>query len=103
MVRNDPESICGQSVIYIDHEDFIEERERRETYVVDRTKSDPIFANLSTRDISYHGLMGVRETYEESSDLEDSNACFKDSQSSSLNKASLYAKSAGPCVDARFA
>ena len=62
MVRNDPERICGQSVIYIDHEDLIEERERRETYMVDRTKSDAIFANLSTRDINNHGLIGVKET-----------------------------------------
>ena len=48
----------------------MEEWERRETYMVDRTKSDAIFSNLSTRDINNHGLIGVKETYEESTDLE---------------------------------
>ena len=81
----------------------MEEWERRGAYMVDRTKSDAIFADLSARDINDNqGSMGVKDTYEESSDLEDSNACFNDSQSASLNWPSLYAKSAGPCVDARF-
>ena len=71
--------------------------------MIDRTKSDAIFANLSAQDINNQSLMGVKDTYEESSDLDDSNACFNDSQSASLKRASLYAKSAGPCVDARFA
>jgi hypothetical protein len=71
--------------------------------MVDRTKSDAIFANLSARNINNQDLKGEKDTYEESSDLDDSNACFNDSQSASLNRASLYAKSAGPCVDARFA
>ena len=57
--------------------------------MIDRTKSDAIFANFSARDINNQGLMGVKYTYEESSDLEDSNACFNDSQSASLNRASL--------------
>jgi hypothetical protein len=56
--------------------------------MVDRTKSDAIFANLSARDINNQDLIGVKDAYEESSDLEDSNACFNDSQSS-LNRASL--------------
>lgn len=77
---------------------------RRGAYMVDRTKPDAIFAYLSARDINNQSsLTGVKDTYEESSDLDDSNACFNDSQSASLNRALLYAKSAGPCVDARFA
>ena len=90
IVRYDPESICGQSVIYIGHENPVREwKGRRGAYVIDRTKSDAIFANLSARDINNQGLMGVKDTYEESSDLDDSNACFSDSQSAFLNKASL--------------
>lgn len=103
MVRNGPESIWGQSVIYVVREQLEEERERKGGYVVDRTKPNAVFADLSARDINKQGLMRVEDTYEESSDLDDSNACFNDSQSASLNWASLYAKSAGPCVDASFA
>jgi hypothetical protein len=57
--------------------------------MVDRTKSDAIFANLSAIDFNNQDLMGVKDTYEESSDFDDSNACFNDSQSASLNRASL--------------
>lgn len=57
--------------------------------MIDRTKSDAIFTNLSARDINDQGSVGVKDTYEESSDLDDSNACFSDSQSASLNRASL--------------
>ena len=75
----------------------------KRAYMIHRTKSDAILPNLSARDINNQTLMRVKYTYDESSDLDDSNACFNDSQSASLNRASLYAKSAGPCVDARFA
>ena len=57
--------------------------------MVDRAKSDAVFANLSARDINNQSLMGKQDTYEESSDLDDSKACFNDSQSASLNRASL--------------
>jgi len=47
MVRNGPEIICGQSVIYIVHEQPEKERERTGAYMVDGTKPDAIFADLS--------------------------------------------------------
>ena len=57
--------------------------------MVDRSKSDAIFANLSASVINNQGLMGEKDTYEESSDFDDSKACFSDSQSASLKRASL--------------
>ena len=102
MARNGPESICGQSVICIVGENLEKERKNRDVHGRQNESQCHICQSFCIRDIDTQCLMVVKDTYEESLDLDDSNVCFNDSQSASLNKASLYANIAGPCVDANL-